>query len=65
MTMSPGFQSAKIIKFPARAGARLRSFAEEAKAAADPASAPVFEGASGSGWYHEAAIREADQNAKG
>lgn len=64
MTMNPGFQSAKIIKFPARRGAWLRNFAEEARAAEDPASVPVFDGASGSGWYHEAAIREAEQNAK-
>ena len=64
MTANPGIRSATIMKFPLKKGAQFRSFAEEARAAADPASMPVLDTASGSGWYHEAAIREAEQNAK-
>jgi hypothetical protein len=59
MTTSLNHGSAKIYQFPAGGRSALggRRY-EETKAAADLASTPVSEAASGSGWYHEAAILE-------
>jgi Protein of unknown function (DUF2735) len=51
--------SAKIYQFPAGGRAALGGRRqEEAKAPVDPGSLRVSEAASGSGWYHEAAIQE-------
>jgi hypothetical protein len=59
MTTSLNHGSAKIYQFPAGGRSALggRRY-EETKAAADLASTPISEVASGSGWYHEAAIQE-------
>src|ERR1700694_2442789 len=53
MNTSLNHGSAKIYQFPA-GGRRY----EETKTVTDLASTPVSEAASGSGWYHEAAIQE-------
>jgi len=59
MTTSLNHGSAKIYQFPAGGRSALggRRY-EETKTAADLASTQVSEAASGSGWYHEAAIQE-------
>jgi hypothetical protein len=59
MTTSLNHGSAKIYQFPAGGRSALggRRY-EDIKAAADLVSTPVSEAASGSGWYHEAAIQE-------
>ena len=59
MNTSLNHGSAKIYQLPAGGRSALggRRY-EEAKTAADSASTPVSEAASGSGWYHEAAIQE-------
>ena len=59
-------ESAKILQFPTKArpaGGNGRY--EQARFAAEAAMAPrVAKVAVGSGWYHEAAIQEAEQAAK-
>jgi Protein of unknown function (DUF2735) len=59
MNTSLNHGSAKIYQFPAGGRSALggRRY-EETKTVTDPASTPVSEAASGSGWYHEAAIQE-------
>ncbi len=59
MTTSRNHGSATIYQFPAGGRSALGGHRyEETKAAADLAPTPVSEAASGSGWYHEAAIQE-------
>jgi hypothetical protein len=54
--------SARIYQFPAGGRAALGGKRrEEFKPVADQTSVRVSEAASGSGWYHEAAIREAER----
>jgi hypothetical protein len=57
--------SAKIYQFPAGGRAALggRRY-EENRTAGDLASSRVSEVASGSGWYHEAAIQESEPELK-
>ena len=59
MTTSLNHGSAKIYQFPAGGRSALggRRYAET-KTATDLASTTVSEAASGSSWYHEAAIQE-------
>jgi hypothetical protein len=59
MNTSLNHGSAKIYQFPAGGRSALggRRY-EETKTVTDLASTPVNEAASGSGWYHEAAIQE-------
>ena len=64
MTTSFHRGSAKIYQFPVRARATDGSRREEVKPAADLVSPRVCEAASGHGWYHEAAIQEAEQARK-
>ena len=59
MTTSLNRGSAKIYQFPAGGRSALggRRY-EETKTATDLASTAVSEAASGSSWYHEAAIQD-------
>jgi hypothetical protein len=59
-----GGQSAKIYQFPQGGRAAVRASGERAKPVADIASVRVSPTASGSGWYHEAAIQEAERTLK-
>ncbi len=59
MNTSFNHGSAKIYQFPAGGRAALGGRRpEDTKAAVDQGSLRVSEAASGSGWYHEAAIQE-------
>jgi Protein of unknown function (DUF2735) len=61
MNTSLNHGSAKIYQFPAGGRAALGGRRlEETKTVADLGSPRVSEAACSSGWYHEAAIREAE-----
>jgi hypothetical protein len=61
MPANPQRESATIYQFPVGGRQAAGGRRAEAKAAA-PAEAPrVAKAICGSGWYHEAAIQEADQ----
>ena len=65
MNTSLNHGSAKIYQFPAGGRAALGGRRqEEAKAASDLGSLRVSEAACGSGWYHEAAIQDAELTRK-
>jgi hypothetical protein len=62
MNTSPGQGSARIYQFPAGGRAALGGRRrEEFKPVTEQTSARVSEAACGSGWYHEAAIQEAER----
>lgn len=66
-TMSTDIQggSAQIYEFPVGGRARLHgSKREEAKRTALQASLVACDAAFGSGWYHDAAIHDADKTGK-
>jgi hypothetical protein len=60
MTANSDRESAKIYQFPVR-GRFAAAQLEETKAVSTPASQPVVKVAVGSGWYHDAAIQEAER----
>jgi hypothetical protein len=53
--------SAKIYQFPVGGRSGVATRQDGAKGAIDSATPRVHEAACGSGWYHEAAIEEANQ----
>lgn len=53
--------SAKIFQFPVRVRAAAAGHRDEPKPSVDVASSRVAKAAVGSGWYHEAAIQEAER----
>ena len=62
MTTNVHSGSAKIYQFPARGSFAAGALREDPKPASNPASPPrVVRAASGSGWYHEEAILEAER----
>jgi hypothetical protein len=61
MTKSDYGGSAKIYQFPVRARAVTGGHRDELKPSVDVASSRVAKAAVGSGWYHEAAIQEAER----
>jgi len=62
MTTNVHSGSAKIYQFPARGRFIADSLREDAKPASVPALSPrVARAVSGSGWYHEEAILEAER----
>jgi hypothetical protein len=64
MTTSSHRESAKIYQFPSGGRTSLRASGEPAEATAELASRRVAKTACGSGWYHEAAIEEAERELK-
>jgi hypothetical protein len=64
MTISSHRESAKIYQFPSGPRSWPRDLGEPADKAAELASRRVAKTASGSGWYHEAAIEEAERELK-
>lgn len=63
MAANSDCESAKIYQFPAR-GRFAASQREETKATSMLASQQVVKVAVGSGWYHDAAIEEAEHGRK-
>jgi hypothetical protein len=63
MTTNSDRESAKIYQFPAR-GRFSANQRDEAKPTATLTSQQVVKAAVGSGWYHEAAIEEAERAQK-
>jgi hypothetical protein len=63
MTTSVDRGSAKIYQFPARGRTTAGGYLAETKPAADAAS-PRAKIVWGSGWYHDAAIQDAEPNRK-
>lgn len=63
MTTSVERESAKIYQFPARGRASAGDVLAQAKPAADSAS-PRAKIVWGSGWYHDAAIQDAEPSRK-
>jgi hypothetical protein len=57
-------ESAKIIPFPPRGSLARGGSRQDAKAIADAASPRAPKIVVGSGWYHEAAIQEAERVVK-
>jgi hypothetical protein len=64
MTTNLGRESAKIYQFPTRASLGGTGLRGKTKPAADLKMVQLPEASFGSGWYHEAAIRDADRNQK-
>ena len=64
MTTNIYGHTAKIYQFPARGRAGIGERREQAKPVAELAPQHVADAASGSGWYHEAAIQEAERGRK-
>jgi hypothetical protein len=64
MTTNSGRESAKIYQFPTRASPGGSGLRGKTKVAADLKTVQLPEVSFGSGWYHEAAIRDADRNQK-
>jgi hypothetical protein len=60
MTTSISRGSAQIYEFPPRGRFALNG-RDESQPRADLESQPLVKVASGSGWYHDAAIQEADK----
>lgn len=56
--------SARIYEFPKRGRFAVGGARQEAKAGADAASTRPAKAVVGSGWYHEAAIQEAERAAR-
>lgn len=63
MATSTDRESAKIYQFPVRVRPPYASHFETAKPLT-VTSLPQFSGGDGGGWYHEAAVREADRALK-
>ena len=61
MTQSSPRESARIYQFPIRDHATRVARRESPKKIADLAPATVPSTESGSGWYHETAVQEAEQ----
>lgn len=57
--------SATVIPFPAPAGSNSGSDPRRAKPAVDPKPTAHCAIATGNGWYHEAALRDAEPARKG
>ncbi len=57
-------ESAKIIPFPPRGSLARGGSRQDAKAVADVAPPRPSKMVAGSGWYHEAAIQEAERAVK-
>jgi hypothetical protein len=64
MTTNLGRESAKIYQFPARTALGGNGLHGKTKSTADLKTVQLPEVSFGSGWYHEAAIRDADRNHK-
>ena len=62
--MQQAQRSAKIYLFPAHVRAAVNAARLETKSSADLRAAGAPEILSGSGWYHEAAMRDAQPTAK-
>ena len=62
MTTNSDRESAKIYQFPARG--RFANQRDETKPTATLTSQQVVKAAVGSGWYHDAAIQEAEHTHK-
>jgi hypothetical protein len=62
MTDSLSRQTAKIYQFPVKSRTDETGQATNAKQVADLGTPQYARTESGSGWYHEAAIREAEQH---
>jgi hypothetical protein len=60
MTTSISRRSAQIYEFPSRGRFALHG-RDESQLRAAPEPQPLVKVASGSGWYHDAAIQEADK----
>ena len=58
MKTNLGRESAKIYQFPLKGALLAGQGRAKIKAATDLASLPIVEVSYGSGWYHDAAIRE-------
>jgi len=62
MTTNVHFGSANIYQFPAREHFAAGTLREDHKSASNPALSPrAARAASGSGWYHDEAILEAER----
>jgi len=64
MTTNLGRESAKIYQFPTRAPPSGDGRRGKTKSAVDLKTVQFAEVSFGSGWYHDAAIRDADRNHK-
>ena len=64
MTTNLGRESAKIYQFPRKGAVSVEARHAKTKSASDLKSTPFVEVAFGSGWYHDAAIRDADRSHK-
>jgi len=62
MTDSPNRETAKIYQFPTKARARKAGHGANVKEIADLRSPRYAYADFGNGWYHDAAICEADQH---
>jgi hypothetical protein len=64
MTTNLSRESAKIYQFPRGGVGSVESRRAKIKSAADLNSTPFPEVSFGSGWYHDAAIRDSDRGRK-
>jgi hypothetical protein len=64
MTTNIHRESAKIYQFPSRISTTVDGHRDEVKSATTLTSPRVAEAASGSGWYHDAAVKEAERARK-
>jgi hypothetical protein len=64
MTMNLGRESAKIYQFPTKVPLSADARRTKVKSTVDLKNTPPIEITYGSGWYHDAAIREADRDHK-
>ena len=64
MTTNIYGRTAKIYQFPTRAETGIGENRENAKPVADATPQRFADAADGSGWYHEAAIQEAERTRK-
>ena len=64
MSASSHTGSAKIYEFPMRGRFAIGGGREDVKAGANVASPRIPKTVAGSGWYHEAAIQEAERAVK-
>ncbi len=64
MTTNLGRESAKIFLFPTRARLAADARRAKTKSVVDLKTIQIAEVSFGSGWYHDAAIREDERNHK-
>ncbi len=64
MTTNNFQQSAKIYQFPVRTPSIVAGSREQATPAVNVTSTRLAKAASSSGWYHDAAIQEAERSAR-